>query len=156
MSDQAARPDFLAGVSTLFVDTSCLVYLLESGGVSNRGRVVASALDAAHRGGVRVVASVIAWTELLAGASGAASRDAARAFLADSSKVELEPVDVAVADEAARLRNCCRLPLADALQIATAIVAKADAVLTNDEAWRAIPACPRALILDELAFWFND
>jgi hypothetical protein len=37
------------------------------------------------------------------------------------------------------------------VQIATAVALGATAVLTNDEAWRAVPRCPRIILVDELA-----
>ncbi len=120
-----------------------------------RARAAAAFFEAAEAGGLRLAASALAWTELLARPlreGDEALSDRFRSFLADSRRFYLAPVDAAIADAAAALRGRRRLELADAVQIATALVLGAAAVLTNDEAWRRVPDCPRVILLDELAF----
>jgi len=120
-----------------------------------RARAAAAFFAAAEDGGLRLAASALAWTELLARPlreGDEALADRFRSFLADSKRLYLAPVDAAIADAAAALRGRRRLELADAVQIATALVLGAAAVLTNDEAWRRVPDCPRVILLDELAF----
>ena len=164
----------------VLVDTAPLVHLVEGGpsrgGEGARGaalpggpsvgrtgatspdrRAIAAAafFKAAEAGGLRLAASALAWTELLAKPlreGDEALADRFRSFLADSRRLYLAPVDAAIADAAAALRGRRRLELADAVQIATALVLGAAAVLTNDEAWRRVPDCPRVILLDELAF----
>lgn len=160
----------------VLVDTAPLVHLVEGGpprgGAGARGaalsggsppgaapdrraRAAAAFFEAAEEGGLRLAASALAWTELLARPlreGDEALADRFRSFLADSRRLYLAPVDAAIADAAAALRGRRRLELADAVQIATALVLGAAAVLTNDEAWRRVPDCPRVILLDELAF----
>ena len=70
-----------------------------------------------------------------------------------------------MAEEAAALLASRRIELADAIHIATAIVTGAQAMLTNDEAWRDLArdaekkggrGLPRVLLVDELAFMLDD
>jgi predicted nucleic acid-binding protein len=44
---------------------------------------------------------------------------------------------------------------ADAIHLATALIHRADAVLTNDEAWRDVPEAPSVFLVDELAADFE-
>jgi predicted nucleic acid-binding protein len=148
-------PAGLGAGSVVLVDAAPFVYMVEGAEGSPRRAAVSRFLEAAGRGEVELVASAVAWTELLegplrSGDSGLAGRY--RALLADSSRIRIELVDVAIAEEAAALRALRGLGLADSLHVATARVIRADAVLTNDQAWREVPECPRVLIVDELAF----
>jgi predicted nucleic acid-binding protein len=146
--------------SIVLVDSSSLVYLIEGEPGSARRGAMESLLAEAAAAPLRLVASTIAWAELLekpleAGDGELAARY--RRLLADSARIELREVDVAVAEAAAVL--AASLPRArrrglstgDILQMATAIVAGAAAVLTNDEAWGLAPGCPRVILVDELA-----
>jgi predicted nucleic acid-binding protein len=144
-----------AAGSVVLVDASALVYLVEGGDGNPRRAAVARFFEAAARGELGLLVSAVAWAELLegplrSGDAGLAAR--CRALLADSSRIKVEPVDVAIAEEAALLRARRGLGLADCIHIATARVLGADAALTNDEAWRRVPECPPVLLVDELAF----
>lgn len=159
----------------VLLDSSPLIYLSDPSAAAARGADRADAvrafLDAARSGGVRLAASTLAWTECLAGphkAGDAARADGIRAALTADSRVVFEPVDIAVAEEAARLGALApALGLADAVHLATAAVIGAAAVLTNDEAWRRVAAAAgrepgtgparayrslRVLLVDELEF----
>lgn len=144
----------------VLLDTAPLIYLIDApdrdpAGLSDQERerraVVSFFAECARSGKLRLTASAVAWTECLSGplAAGDGHRaDSFRRTLADSSFLTLEPVDAAIADEAARLlatpkdasgkysRPARRLEFADALHIATASVVGAAAILTNDEAWK--------------------
>jgi len=152
----------------VLLDSSALVYLVE-GASSGRRAAVADFLEAAGTGRLRLAISAIAWAELLSRplASGAAAlADSYRALLADSSRLYVACVDVAVAEEAARLAReapgastrpeAAAASLPDRLHIATAKVLGAAAVLTTAEAWRRYPGCPPVLLVDELAFGLDD
>ncbi|MGO8692850.1 MAG: type II toxin-antitoxin system VapC family toxin [Rectinemataceae bacterium] len=139
--------------SSILVDSSPLVYLIE--GSAARRRAVEDFLGYASGRGCRLIASTIVWTELLRkplGSGDATLADLYRTLLADSAHIVLVPVDVAVAEEAARLLARRPLEFADAIHLATARVEKVSAVLGNDAAWRRIPECPRLFLVDELAF----
>jgi len=150
----------LAPGCLVLVDSSALIYLVEEAASSPRRAAVEGFFADAAASEARLVASTIAWAELLASPLARGDRELAdgyRRLLSDSSRIVLREADVAVAEGAAALS--ASLPPAqrrslssnDFLHIATALVLGADAVLTNDEAWRSVPRCPRVLLVDELA-----
>jgi predicted nucleic acid-binding protein len=59
-------------------------------------------------------------------------------------------LDLAVADRAAALRGQYRLRTPDAIQLATALEAGADAFLTNDQQLSRVTEVP-VLLIDEIA-----
>ena len=130
-------------------DANCFIYGLESPG-SLRGEFVLRALlDGNHR----VVASSLALAELLVrryrvfGSDGA---ERARAAFEALPGLELYAVTNEIADQAARIRAATNLQLPDAIHIATALVAGAEAFLTNDrQLLRALDELP-ILILDDV------
>jgi predicted nucleic acid-binding protein len=150
----------LAAGGVVLVDAAPLVYLIEGSGAANRrGRAVLAFMTEVAARGASIIASTLLWTEILEGPL--ARKDLAlaaryRALLADSSRIVLVPLDAAIAEEAARLAALRGLSREDAVHIATARVSGAAAVLTNDEAWRELPECPRLFLVDELAFDIDD
>lgn len=153
--------------SLVLVDSGPLIYL-SGPSTARRKETVEAVFRAAKAGGVGLVASTLVWTEVLRGCLGSGDRgaaEAARRLLSDPAGPRLETLDVAVAEEAAALLASRRIELADAIHIATAIVAGAQAMLTNDEAWRDLArdagkkggrGLPRVLLVDELAFMLDD
>lgn len=162
----------------VLVDSSALVYLVE--GVPRRGPAVSAFLDRVRAAGGRPFASVLVMTELLERPLARGDRDLAlryRRFLADSSLLVLVPVDVEISERAARILaegtfdpRSHRLPglrpadpgssrfgvsFADAVHLATALVHGAEAILTNDEAWRDVPEAPSVFLVDEIAAEFE-
>jgi predicted nucleic acid-binding protein len=166
----------------VLLDSGPLIYFLEGrdeaaglDGLPSRASLVAAFLDMARAGELALVASTLAWTEVLRGglATSAPLRTReARSLLADSRLLRLEPLDVAIAEEAACLLaqpltgGRRGAELADAIHLATALVLGVSAILTNDEAWPDILAScasvasehkkgrglPRVLLVDELRF----
>jgi predicted nucleic acid-binding protein len=147
--------------SIVLLDSSALVYLVEGEPGSPRRRAVEAFLAEAASRGIRLAASTLVWAELLekplaSGLPELATRY--RSLLSDSSRIELRVVDVAVAEGAAALSASLAPALrralseADLVQVATARLLGALAVLGNDEAWRGVPGCPRLILVDELAF----
>jgi predicted nucleic acid-binding protein len=144
----------------LLIDSSAFIYLIEGEASSPRRAAVERFLAAAAQARTRLVASTIAWAELLERPLAAKDEERAIAYrrLLSGGSVELLVVDVAVAERAAVIRAALpqsarrSLSDADAIQIATAVEHGARAILTNDEAWRAAPDCPPLFIVDELAF----
>ena len=144
----------------LLIDSSAFIYLVEGEAGSARRTTVERFLTAAALARTRLVASTIAWAELLERPLTANDEERAIAYrrLLSGGSVELLVVDVAVAERAAAIRaalpQSARRSLSDAdtIQIATAVEHGARAILTNDEAWRAAPDCPPLFIVDELAF----
>jgi predicted nucleic acid-binding protein len=147
--------------SIVLVDSSSLVYLIEGEPGSARRGAMEGFLAEAAAAPWRLVASTIAWAELLEKPLAAGDAELAaryRGLLADSARIQLLVVDVAVAERAAALAAVLppalrrRLSGDDVLHIATALVAGASAILCNDGAWRELPSCPPVLLVDELAF----
>jgi predicted nucleic acid-binding protein len=153
----------LAAGALVLLDTAPLVYLVE-GSAGPRRSVVELFMEASGSGRLRLAVSAVAWAELLAGAArNGALAERYRRVLADSSRIHVAPVDVAVAEEAARIVAASRvarnatparpgLELADAIHLGTARVLGAAAALTNDEAWRGAAVGLRVFVVDELAF----
>jgi predicted nucleic acid-binding protein len=147
----------------ILVDSSALVYLVEGDPSSPRRRAMEFLVAEAQARGIGLKASTTVWMELLAKplAEGRAELAARyRALLADSSRIELCVIDVAIAERAASILASLgpaghrKISEADALHIATALTIGAGAILTNDEAWRSVPGVPRVLLVDELAYEF--
>jgi len=81
----------------------------------------------------------------------AAEVAAVRAGFQSLPGLELLPLTNEIADQAARIRAATNLQLPDAIHIATALVAGAEAFLTNDrQLLRAVDELP-ILILDDVA-----
>jgi predicted nucleic acid-binding protein len=148
------------GLSAVLVDSSALVYLAELEALAPRRAAVERFLESAAERGTRVFASTVAWAELLEAPLARGDGELAtryRSLLSDSRRIILREVDVEVAEAAAAVSASLpperrrKLSTNDCINIATALVIGADAVLTNDEAWRSVPRCPRLLIVDELA-----
>ncbi len=163
--------------SRILVDTAPLIYLFKaeyaaacagSAGTANgaaapdsrRGAEAEAVFAWLRKSGAELCASILVWTELLAGED--ARRDRAltgliRRRLADSKFIRLIPVEVEIAELAAGLRP--QFELADSIHIGTALSVDADAVLTNDEAWRGAAGLnkstrdgrPHVIIFDEIA-----
>jgi predicted nucleic acid-binding protein len=70
-------------------------------------------------------------------------------LIVSGEDTEFLPIGKVEAREAARLRGEYGLPLADAFQVAVALVAGAQAILTNDPIFKRVREI-RALIVDEL------
>jgi predicted nucleic acid-binding protein len=119
----------------LAIDTNCFVYLFESEG-SRRAEFLASEVFGAFAVGKRTgVTSTLTIAELLVrpyevGDSSTAT--ALRSAMEGMPGLDLLGVDLGVADDAARIRGRTGLYLADAVQVATALRGRADALLTND------------------------
>ncbi len=160
--------------SRVLVDSSALVYMIED--VPRRGPAVAAFLNDLDASGGKLFASVLVMTELLERPLARGDKELVlryRRFLADSSLLVLVPVDAEVAERAAGLlarggmgskaagfpslrpgnpgSSRFGLSFADSIHLATALVHKADAILTNDEVWRELPEAPTVYLVDELA-----
>ena len=72
-----------------------------------------------------------------------------RLYLTHFPNLEIVPLDIALAEEAALARAATRLKMSDAIQVAAARLHDADAVLTNDRAWLGKLPAPEVLILDD-------
>ncbi len=159
----------------VLLDTSAIIAFLE--GSAGARAAMNAVIDAGGSGMLKLRASALVWTETLRSPPSAETALAYRRFLADSTRIAIVPVDVAIAYAAAGMlaaldhrsgqektglkpeyaRQSGATPFfADAIHLATAVVGRCKAVLTNDEAWKkAAPANLRVIILDELAATFS-
>ena len=132
------------------VDTMVFIYLLEDH--PRYASIAAEVLSAIEQGKVKGVIGSITITELLTAPAQAGDATAMldyELYLLHFPNITIHPVDVAVAHEAALVRAKSGLPTPDAIVLATARVAGADAVVTNDRRWRG--KCPdlQVLLLSE-------
>lgn len=142
----------LAALRVGVVDANVLIYHLEE--LPEYIDLTAAIVERAAAGACRIVISALTVAEVLAGPyrqGDARKAERAAGFLAGIPNGEIADVTLAVADRAAWLRRFgLRMP--DAVVVATAITRRADAVLTNDPAFRKeIPGTPRVMLLDDYA-----
>jgi predicted nucleic acid-binding protein len=134
------------------MDTAALIYWIESNPrYSATLRPLIEAIDAGEKEGV---ASFIGLVEVLVKPLQEGRRDLAeryRRVLVGQATFRLVAVDRAVAEQAARIRAHYGFKIPDAIQLATAVVSRADAVLTNDTRLRRFADVP-IVVLDDHVF----
>ena len=111
-------------------------------------------LGLVESGTVRAVTSTLTLAELLTRAAQANDPQAMRDYenlLTRFPHLTLAPMDVDVARRVAILRGTANAHTADAIQVATAQRAGADALLSNDYAWRSWVAQPKLILLGDYA-----
>jgi predicted nucleic acid-binding protein len=122
---------------TILLDTSAVLAYLS--GAESASAAAASVIDGFVASGRNLaVVSAITVTEALVRPMRAASSTAIRAvddFLLQFPNFRVDPVTVAVAREAARIRAATAAPTPDSLILATAVVAPASIVVGNDASW---------------------
>jgi len=139
----------LAGVNRLFLDTAPVIYHVEGNATyRSRTRLVFQGLS---RGDFQAVTSAMTLAESLVGPFRTGNADLAERFRRTITRgVNTRYVGVdSVVERAARLRAHYRLRLVDSLQIAAALAAGCDALLTNDRDLRRVTEI-KVLVLDEL------
>jgi predicted nucleic acid-binding protein len=135
---------------TIFLDTAPFIYFFEE----NETYVerVGSLFVASEESGCRFVTSLITYIEILTLPERMGKHRLAakyRDFLTNSNSLSIHPLNLAVADEAVRIRARHGLRTPDAIQLATARVCGADHVVTNDKRWRAVSGL-HVVLVDEL------
>ena len=143
------RGDLPEGSSVL-LDTNVLIYHLE--GLAPYVELTRSLLERLAETELEGAVSALSVAELLAGpyrTGDEAKVKIARNFVQTLPNTSIASVDAEAADQAARLRSHgLRMP--DALILATAIVRRVDAVVTNDPHLELkIEMAPRVLLLDD-------
>jgi predicted nucleic acid-binding protein len=135
---EAAIP---AGAAIVLDTSTILAYL---SGAEAGSEAAASILDGCvATGRNEAIASTVTVTEALVRPMRAESPTAVRLvedFLGRFANLRLEPVTVAIAREAARIRAATAAPTHDALILATATITMAPIVVGNDASWPAIVA----------------
>jgi predicted nucleic acid-binding protein len=130
----------LASARVIALDTSTFIYLIETH--PTFFGAVAPIFQAIDSGAVQGVTSVLALLEVLVrplevGATALA--DDFRAAVSASASLRVVDVDRAVAERAAAIRASHRYRTPDAIHLATAELAGADAFVTNDEKLASFP-----------------
>ena len=129
----AAAPVGFAPGEVIAVDSAPIIYYLEDH--PRHAPRFAPLFEAADAGAVEIVISAITVAEVLSGPMAQGSELLVaryREALASTPHWTVYPVDVDLAADAARLRARYKLRLPDALQVATALKARADRFVTHD------------------------
>jgi len=142
----------LGNAKRIGLDTQVLIYHLED--VPPYAALTTHLLAEASAGAFQLLLSVISLSEILV--KPWQEDDSARArrihaALEALPGMRVADVTAAAAAGAAELRGRTRLPLPDALIIASVVGEGAQLIVTNDKAWRAKKLPHRTLILDEYA-----
>jgi predicted nucleic acid-binding protein len=127
------------------LDTAPLIYVIEDHPVY--APKLQPFFAAAEQGDFQIVTSCVTLLEVLAHPIRSARQDLARQYreiLLGSRAFTVLPVDVTLAEEAARLRALHNLRTPDAIQLAAATPAGASFFLTND---RDLPSLPSLSLL---------
>ncbi len=122
------------------LDSNLFIYLFEGSGPE--AVLVGELLDAISTGSARGVLSTLAVAEILTGpirAGDTAMAERYRDELQSIDGLDIVPLSVDIAADAAVLRGTGGAALADAIHLATARAAGATALVTNDRGMRSIP-----------------
>ena len=114
----------------LLVDSAPIIYVLE--GHRTFGPRFKPIFEAHADGRLRFAVSTIAIAEVLTGPLQAGDEALARRYRAILESWRPIPLDLDIAESAARLRASLRLKLADAVQAASALAIDAAALVTHD------------------------
>ncbi|HXQ65405.1 MAG TPA: PIN domain-containing protein [Alphaproteobacteria bacterium] len=114
----------------LLVDSAPIIYVLEAH--PKFGPRFKPLFEAHAVGRLRFAVTTLAIAEVLTGPLRAANEALARRYRAVLESWQPIPLDVDIAESAARLRALLRLGLADAVQAASALAINAAALVTHD------------------------
>ena len=131
------------------VDTMIFIYFLDRN--PRYFEMSELILKSIESGTVQGVISILAIAELLttpAKANDTQTAHQLEMYLRNFPNLQIKDVDINVARTAAQIRANSGLKMPDAIQIATAIVAGADAIIGNDKQWRNKFMQPQLLLLD--------
>ncbi len=136
---------------TVFLDTAPLIYFIE--GHSAYAPILARLFNFNDKAGFSFIASTITLLEVLVKPlreGKTAIADQYRYILNNAPGIEILDMNTAIAETAARLRATYNLKTPDAIQLATALEAKADYFLTNDIKLKAVSEVV-VVTMDELS-----
>jgi len=132
--------DLVARHRRVALDANALVYLLEA--PDPLGRVTATILDAAEGGRLTVILATLALAEIAVGPVRAGDETIVERYadeIRDLRGVQIVPLTADIALDVGVIRGRYRIPLADAIHLATARQAGASAIVTNDRRMPDIP-----------------
>ena len=96
--------------------------------------------------------TTITLAEILTAPAKAGDRQASQdyeLYLTRFPNLQIAPLDIALARETALLRGATGLRTPDAIQVAAARLANADAIITNDRRWAGRVDRPAVLVLED-------
>jgi predicted nucleic acid-binding protein len=140
----------LAGLRLILVDTTVFSYHLF--GTPRYQMLARTILEAVEGGTPAALTTTLTLAELLSFPAQAGDYETMREcelFLAYFPHLYIVPLDRALAREAARVHAETRLCYPDAVQVAAARLAEADALVTNDPRWRETISHPRVILLED-------
>jgi len=147
-------PAALQGVTRLCIDSSPLIYLLENHPVY--AALVEAIFDYAAENGVHSITSAITVTEVLTQPKRNNDHSLVatyRQFLTGTpDELTIYAIDISIAETAADIRARYGAKTPDAIQIATAIVSRSQAFLTNDRNLKRVSGV-QIILLDDLTKW---
>jgi predicted nucleic acid-binding protein len=142
--------DALVGVTRLFLDTSPVIYFVETNPTYvDRVDEIFARIDRLE---VEAIASIVTLAECLVHPYAANDMNLADDYmrcLVGGRNTKLHPLQVSTALFAAEIRARNRLSLTDAFQAAATTESGCQAILTNDRVFNRIPGM-RVLVLDDL------
>ncbi len=133
------KPHGIESGARILFDTVGLIYYFEEH--HKYGKQAEELVRLVEKGKVSALASTLLFTELLVMPYRQGRAEMARQLIAELEafpNLEILPVDVLVASEAARLRATYGLKTPDALHAATALTAQVDLFITNDHQLRCL------------------
>ncbi len=142
--------DDLSRYKQITLDTMILIYVMERH--PRYFSLAKEVLESIESGQTKGVVSAITLTELLTAPAQADDVAAMRdyeLYLLNFPNLVIQPLDIEIARESAHMRARTRLPSPDAIILATARKAGADAIITNDRRWRNKLNRPDILFLDD-------
>ncbi|HVZ14193.1 MAG TPA: PIN domain-containing protein [Bauldia sp.] len=123
-------PSVLERDALVLVDSAPIIYVLE--GHPKLAKRFAPLFDAQAAGNLRFAVTTSAIAEVLTGPLQAGDEALARRYRSVLQSWQVVPLDLDIAEGAARLRATLRLKLADAVQAASALAINAAALATHD------------------------
>ncbi|GAC1403140.1 MAG: PIN domain-containing protein [Chloroflexota bacterium] len=139
------------GVMRLAFDTTPIIYYIEAN--PEHDALITTVFEMVDSGVLTAVTSVVSLLEVLVLPMRQGNRTLQNEYqdlLLSSDHFETLPISVEVAERAADLRARFNLRTPDALQLATALSAGCEAILTNDSDWRRVTDI-KVLVLSDLA-----
>jgi predicted nucleic acid-binding protein len=120
----------LADSALVLMDSAPIIYVLE--GHPRLGARFTSLFAAHAMGRLRFAVTTVSIAEVLAGPLQAGDEALARRYRSILESWQVIPLDIDIAEGAARLRTSLRLKLVDAVQAASALAINAAALVTHD------------------------
>lgn len=132
--DLAGLPDH----ALLLVDSAPIIYILEDH--RRYGPHFLPLFEAHAAGKLRFAVTTVTIAEVLTGPLAAGDEERAQRYCAVLQSWQVVPLDIAIAQSAARIRASLQFKLADAVQAASALAVDAAALVTHDRDFSRLSA----------------